>query len=180
MRYLPARQRRVAGHPVVSGIRTCVPGRRETPDGTRVEFDTHRVFRLNGVVDDEIGERKVEGPDSAVVAWARIQFWETRRPAAVGAERRRKRPGERVEHRVRSVETVTHRAVGAVTLNPMHFENRREEYSVVIDTALAHLVESEANIRDARDEHGPVTIQELCNTSVIRLQYRTRIKSWWR
>ena len=52
--------------------------------------------------------------------------------------------------------------------------------SVVIDAALAHLVESEENIRDARDEYNPVTIQELCNTSVIGLQYRTRIKSRWR
>ena len=52
--------------------------------------------------------------------------------------------------------------------------------SVVIDAALAHLVESEENIRDARDECDPVTIQELCNTSVIGLQYRTRIKSRWR
>lgn len=33
--------------------------------------------------------------------------------------------------------------------------------SVVIDAALAHLVESEENIRDARDEHDPVTIQLL-------------------
>ena len=52
--------------------------------------------------------------------------------------------------------------------------------SVVIDAALAHLVESEENIRDARDEHDPVTIQGLCNTSVIGLQYRTRIRSRWR
>ena len=52
--------------------------------------------------------------------------------------------------------------------------------SVVIDAALAHLVESEENIRDARDEYDPVTIQELCNTSAIGLQYRTRIKSWCR
>ena len=52
--------------------------------------------------------------------------------------------------------------------------------SVVIDAALGHLVESEKNIRDARDEHDPVIIQELCNTSVLGLQYRTRIKSRWR
>ncbi|MBP1921835.1 hypothetical protein J2751_000832 [Halorubrum alkaliphilum] len=52
--------------------------------------------------------------------------------------------------------------------------------SVVIDAALAHLVESEENIRDARDEYEPVLIQELCNTSVLGLQYRTRIKSRWR
>lgn len=52
--------------------------------------------------------------------------------------------------------------------------------SVVFDAALAHLVESEKNIRDARDEYDPVTIQELCNTSVVGLQYRTRIKNRWR
>ena len=52
--------------------------------------------------------------------------------------------------------------------------------SVVIDAALAHLVESEENIRTAREEYDPVTIQELCNTSVLGLQYRTRIKSRWR
>ena len=52
--------------------------------------------------------------------------------------------------------------------------------SVVIDAALAHLVESKENIRDARDEHDPVTIQELCNTSAIGLQYRTSVKSNWR
>ena len=52
--------------------------------------------------------------------------------------------------------------------------------SVVIDAALAHLVESEANIREARDAYDPVTVQELCNTSVLGLQYRTRIKSNWR
>ena len=49
--------------------------------------------------------------------------------------------------------------------------------SVVINTALTHLVESEENIRDARDEHDPVTIQKLCNTSVMRLRYRTWIKN---
>ena len=48
--------------------------------------------------------------------------------------------------------------------------------SVVIDAALTHLVESEENIYYARGVHAPVTIQELCNTSVIGLQYRTRIK----
>ena len=52
--------------------------------------------------------------------------------------------------------------------------------SVVIDAALAHLMESKENIRDARGEYNPVTIQELCNTSALGLQYRTRIKSRWR
>jgi len=52
--------------------------------------------------------------------------------------------------------------------------------SVVIDAALAHLVESEKNIQGARDEYDPTTIQELCNTSVLRLQYRSNVKSGWR
>ncbi|WP_424013666.1 DUF7386 family protein [Halorubrum xinjiangense] len=52
--------------------------------------------------------------------------------------------------------------------------------SVVIDAALAHLVESEENIREARQKYNPNTIQELCNTSVIGLQYRTRIDHRWR
>lgn len=48
---------------------------------------------------------------------------------------------------------------------------------VVIDATLAHLVESEENIRTAREEYDPVTVQELRNTSVLGLQYRNRIKS---
>lgn len=52
--------------------------------------------------------------------------------------------------------------------------------SVVLDAGLAHLIESEENIRDGRDKYNPMTIQELCNTSVIGLEYRTRIKSRWR
>lgn len=52
--------------------------------------------------------------------------------------------------------------------------------SVVIDAALAHLIESKENIRDGDDNYDPETVQQLCNTSVIGLQYRTRIKSRWR
>jgi hypothetical protein len=52
--------------------------------------------------------------------------------------------------------------------------------SVVIDAALAHLADSEENIRDGRAQYDPVTIQELCNTSGIGLEYRTRIKNNWR
>ncbi|WP_241964286.1 hypothetical protein [Halorubrum sp. 48-1-W] len=52
--------------------------------------------------------------------------------------------------------------------------------SVVIDAVLAHLVESEENIREERDEFDPVTIQELCNTFVLGFQYRARTKSRWR
>jgi len=52
--------------------------------------------------------------------------------------------------------------------------------SVVIDATLAHLIESEENIREGGNEYEPVTVQQLCNTSVLGLQYRTRIKNRWR
>ena len=51
--------------------------------------------------------------------------------------------------------------------------------SVVIDAALAHLIQSETNIRGARDELDPATIQRF-NTDVIGLRYRTQIQSQWR
>ncbi|OYR83274.1 hypothetical protein DJ84_08370 [Halorubrum ezzemoulense] len=51
--------------------------------------------------------------------------------------------------------------------------------SVVIDAALAHLIQSEENIREARDELDPETIQQF-NTEVIGLRYRTEIHSRWR
>ena len=51
--------------------------------------------------------------------------------------------------------------------------------SVVIDAALTHLIESEENLRTAREELDPITVQQF-NTSVIGLKYRTRIESRWR
>lgn len=51
--------------------------------------------------------------------------------------------------------------------------------SVVIDVALAHLIQSEENIRTVRDTLDPETIQQF-NTNVIGLRYRTRIESRWR
>ncbi|SDG08650.1 hypothetical protein SAMN04488067_1153 [Halorubrum xinjiangense] len=51
--------------------------------------------------------------------------------------------------------------------------------SVVIDAALAHLIQSEANIREARDELDPMTIQRF-NTTVLGLQYRTQVVCLWR
>jgi len=51
--------------------------------------------------------------------------------------------------------------------------------SVVIDAALTHLIESEENLRIAREELDPVTIQQF-NTNVIGLKYRTRVESRWR
>ena len=51
--------------------------------------------------------------------------------------------------------------------------------SVVIDAALAHLIQSETNICKARDEMDPATIQRF-NTDELGLQYRTKIESRWR
>lgn len=51
--------------------------------------------------------------------------------------------------------------------------------SVVIDAALAHLIQSDQNIRDAREELDPETIQRF-NTDVIGLRYRTSVESRWR
>ncbi|RAW46888.1 hypothetical protein DQW50_00395 [Halorubrum sp. 48-1-W] len=124
----------------------------ETPDGTRVEFDTLREFRLNAVVDDEVGERKVK----ALIQprWHGLQSKEGGSVA---------RPmwdlGDAVNVRVNAsnvefdvVETVIQRAAGAVTLDPMYFDDRNDEYSVVIDTA--------RYVRLDRDVSGPVHARE--------------------
>ncbi|WIV67097.1 DUF7386 family protein [Natrialbaceae archaeon AArc-T1-2] len=52
--------------------------------------------------------------------------------------------------------------------------------SVVIDAALTHLLESEQNIQNARDEYDPETIQAIANTSVLGLRYRTSVESRYR
>jgi Arc/MetJ-type ribon-helix-helix transcriptional regulator len=52
--------------------------------------------------------------------------------------------------------------------------------SDVIDAALTHLIESERNIDDAREDHDPRVIQEIANTSVLGLHYRTEIRDKWR
>ncbi|RKD95507.1 DUF7386 family protein [Halopiger aswanensis] len=52
--------------------------------------------------------------------------------------------------------------------------------SVVIDAALTHLLESEKNIQEARSEYDPRTIQDVANTSVLTLRYRTSVESRWR
>ncbi len=51
--------------------------------------------------------------------------------------------------------------------------------SGVIAAALAHLIQSDQNIRDAREELDPETIQRF-NTDVIGLRYRTSVESRWR
>ena len=51
--------------------------------------------------------------------------------------------------------------------------------SDVIDAALTHLIESEENLDDLRDELSPATIQRF-NTSVLGLRYRTAVESQWR
>lgn len=52
--------------------------------------------------------------------------------------------------------------------------------SDVIDAALTHLIESEDNLDDVRDQYPPQTVKDCCNTSVIGLRYRTSIESRWR
>jgi len=52
--------------------------------------------------------------------------------------------------------------------------------SDVIDAALTHLIESRENIEEAREEHPPQVIKDCCNTSVLRLHYRTSIDQEWR
>lgn len=52
--------------------------------------------------------------------------------------------------------------------------------SDVIDAALTHLIESEENLQDVRNEYPPQTVKDCCNTSVLRLKYETRIDSPWR
>ncbi|MFB6083927.1 MAG: hypothetical protein ABEJ94_06770 [Halorientalis sp.] len=53
--------------------------------------------------------------------------------------------------------------------------------SDVIDAALTHLIESEDNIEDAREDPSisPQQIQKF-NTSVLKLHYRTDVDSPWR
>lgn len=120
----------------------------ETPDGTAVEFDTLREFRLNAVVDDDVGERKVKA-----LIQPRWRGLESESGTSVA------RPmwdlGDAVNVRVNAsnvefdtVETVIQRAAGAVTLDPMYFDDRNDEYSVVIDAA--------RYVRLDRDVSGPI------------------------
>jgi hypothetical protein len=51
--------------------------------------------------------------------------------------------------------------------------------SDVIDAALTHLIESQQNLGEARNELDPTTIQNF-NTSVVGLRYRTSIERRWR
>lgn len=124
----------------------------ETPDGTRVEFETLREFRLNAVADDDVGERKV----NALIQprWRGLQSESGKNVA---------RPlwdlGDAVNVRINAanvefedVETVLQRAAGAVTIDPMHFEQRADEFSVVTDAA--------RYVRLDRSEAGPVHARE--------------------
>lgn len=52
--------------------------------------------------------------------------------------------------------------------------------SDVIDAALTHLIQSQENIEDARRKYDPETIQDLANTDVLALHYRTSVDSRWR
>ncbi|WP_408957559.1 hypothetical protein [Natrinema sp. 74] len=52
--------------------------------------------------------------------------------------------------------------------------------SDVIDAALTHLIESQENLDDVRDQYPPQQVKRCCNTSVLGLRYRTAIESNWR
>jgi hypothetical protein len=52
--------------------------------------------------------------------------------------------------------------------------------SDVIDAALTHLIESRENLDDVRDRYPPAEVKDCCNTSDLRLRYRTSIDSTWR
>ena len=52
--------------------------------------------------------------------------------------------------------------------------------SDVIDAALTHLIESQQNLEDVRDEYPAPTVKDCCNTSVLQLRDRTSIESRWR
>lgn len=52
--------------------------------------------------------------------------------------------------------------------------------SDVIDAALTHLIESNENLDDVRDEYPPQTVKDCCNTSVLAMRYRTFSQSRWR
>jgi len=52
--------------------------------------------------------------------------------------------------------------------------------SDVIDAALTHLIESEENLQDVRDQYPSQEVKDCCNTSVLQLRYRTSIESRWR
>ncbi|WP_396610802.1 hypothetical protein ACH9L7_11265 [Haloferax sp. S1W] len=52
--------------------------------------------------------------------------------------------------------------------------------SDVIDAALTHLIESYENLENVRDAYPPQTVKDCCNTSVLRMRYRTSLESQWR
>lgn len=68
------------------------------------------------------------------------------------------------------------RAAGIVAAAPDDDPPRAD----VIDAALTHLIQSVENIDEARDEYDPRTIQQIVNTDVLGLYYRTNVESRWR
>lgn len=124
----------------------------ETPGGTRVEFETIREFRLNAVVDDDVGEKKVH----ALIQprWRGLQS-----KSGKDAARPLWDVGDAVNVRVNAaniefenVETVLQRAAGAVTIDPMYFESKAEDYSVITDAA--------RYVRIDDGESGPIHARE--------------------
>ena len=69
-----------------------------------------------------------------------------------------------------------HRAGQIIASDPADDPPRSD----IIDAALEHLIESEQNLEDVRDQYPASTVKDCCNTSVIGLRYRTSIESNWR
>lgn len=67
-------------------------------------------------------------------------------------------------------------AMGIVANGP----NDDPPRSDVIDAALVHLIQSKKNVDEARAVHDPETIQEIANTEVLKLHYRTSVDAEWR
>lgn len=73
-------------------------------------------------------------------------------------------------------ELLLDRAAGIVANAPDDDPPRAD----VIDAALTHLIQSAENIDEARDDYDPRTIQQIANTDVLGLYYRTNVESRWR
>lgn len=52
--------------------------------------------------------------------------------------------------------------------------------SKVVDAALQHLIESHQNMDEGREDYDPRVVQDLCNTSVLKLHYRTSVDQTYR
>ena len=109
----------------------------ETPGGTEVEHDTIREYRLNAVVDDEIGEKKVKchiaprwyGLQSESGKDAARPLWEAGDATNVRINAANVEP--------EAVQQLIEKSAKSVRINGQHVteSNRRDDYSNVTDAA---------------------------------------------